>query len=188
VLNASPRSDADAEPRPAPLIRVARDVEAELANTKYAGDPRWEEAALLHDVGKLDSGLGVFGRVLATLAGAAAGHDMAEPWSQKRGITRKFGLYLRHPELGASRIRMCDGSREAALWAEAHQDPTAGEHRLPDVVIQVLGHRRRRLIYRVSRKQAFGVRKGVAEGPKVTPKPVCDAWGGGEQAPPPLRA
>ena len=120
-------------------IHVARDVEAQLANTKYADDPRWAEAALLHDVGKLDSGLGVFGRVLATLAGAAAGHDMAEPWSQKRGITRKFGLYLRHPELGASRIRMCNGSREAALWAEAHQDPDLWPSTgLPDVVIEAL--------------------------------------------------
>ena len=120
-------------------IRVARDVESMLANTEYASDPRWAEAALLHDVGKLDSGLGVFGRVLATLAGAAAGHEMAEPWSQKRGVTRKFGLYLRHPELGASRIRMCEGSREAALWAEAHQDPelwpTTG---FPQVVIDAL--------------------------------------------------
>ena len=120
-------------------IQVARDVEAELANTKYASDPRWAEAALLHDVGKLDSGLGVFGRVLATLAGAAAGHDMAEAWSEKRGVTRKFGLYLRHPELGASRIRMCDGSREAALWAEAHQDPDRWPRTgLPEVVIAAL--------------------------------------------------
>jgi hypothetical protein len=120
-------------------IRVARDVESMLANTEYTDDPRWTEAALLHDIGKLDSGLGVFGRVLATLAGAAAGHDMAEPWSNKRGVTRRFGLYLRHPELGATRIRMCDGSREAALWAEAHQDPdlwsTTG---FPRVVIDAL--------------------------------------------------
>jgi len=120
-------------------IHVARDVESMLANTEYAGDDRWAEAALLHDVGKLDSGLGVFGRVLATLAGAAAGHDMAEPWSHQRGITRRFGLYLRHPELGASRIRMCNGTREAALWAETHQDPdrwsTTG---FPQVVIDAL--------------------------------------------------
>ena len=120
-------------------IQVARDVEAQLADTKYAPDPRWAEAALLHDIGKLDSGLGVFGRVLATLAGAAAGHDMAEPWSEKRGVTRKFGLYLRHPELGASRIRMCGGSREAALWAEAHQDPELwASTGLPEVVIEAL--------------------------------------------------
>lgn len=104
-------------------IRVARDVQTALAGTEYAGDGRWIEAALLHDVGKLDAGLGVLGRVGATLAGAAAGRDWAEVWSHKRGITRKVGLYLRHPELGADRIRICGGSREAATWAECHQDP-----------------------------------------------------------------
>ena len=103
-------------------IAVARRVEAALAGTEHADDPRWLEAALLHDVGKLDADLGVFGRVAATLAGAVAGHGMADAWSERRGITRRFGLYLRHPELGASRIRMCEGSREAAVWAEAHQD------------------------------------------------------------------
>jgi hypothetical protein len=39
-------------------------------------------------------------------------------------VTRRFGLYLRHAELGADRIRMCDGSHEAAVWAAAHQDPS----------------------------------------------------------------
>lgn len=120
-------------------IQVARDVEAALAGTDYAGDHRWIEAALLHDVGKLDSGLGVLGRVGATLAGAAAGHDMAAVWSGKRGVTRKVGLYLRHPELGADRIRMCGGSPEAATWAEVHQDP--GRYAacgLPPVVVAAL--------------------------------------------------
>ena len=120
-------------------VQVARDVQSMLVGTTYGDDARWIEAALLHDVGKLDSRLGVFGRVGATLAGAAAGVGMADAWSEKRGITRKFGLYLRHPELGASRIRMCDGSREAALWAEAHQDPdlwpTTG---FPDAVVEAL--------------------------------------------------
>ncbi|MFA5882318.1 MAG: hypothetical protein WDA60_00525 [Acidimicrobiia bacterium] len=120
-------------------IAVARRVEATLAGTAYAGDPRWLEAALLHDVGKLDSGLGVFGRVAATLAGAAAGHGMADAWSEKRGITRRFGLYLRHPELGASRIRICEGSREAAMWAEAHQDPDRYDRTgIPPVVVDAL--------------------------------------------------
>ena len=120
-------------------IAVARRVEATLAGTAYAGDPRWLEAALLHDVGKLDSGLGVFGRVAATVAGAAAGHGMADAWSEKRGITRRFGLYLRHPELGASRIRMCEGSREAAVWAESHQDPDRyGQTGIPSVVVDAL--------------------------------------------------
>ena len=120
-------------------ITVARRVEATLAGTEYAGDCRWLEAALLHDVGKLDSGLGVFGRVGATLAGAVAGHGMADAWSEKRGITRRVGLYLRHPELGASRIRMCEGSREAAVWAEAHQDPDRYDRTgIPPVVVDAL--------------------------------------------------
>ena len=37
-------------------IRVAKLVEARLAGTEYAGEPRWLAAALLHDVGKLDAG------------------------------------------------------------------------------------------------------------------------------------
>jgi len=103
-------------------IGVARRVDEALVGTEYAGDSRWLAAALLHDVGKLDAGLGVLGRVGATLAGGAAGHDMAEVWSEKRGITRRVGLYLRHPELGAVRIRTVGGREEVARWAAVHHD------------------------------------------------------------------
>jgi hypothetical protein len=120
-------------------IRVARDVETTLAGTEHAGDPRWIEAALLHDVGKLDAHLGIVGRVGATLAAAAAGPELADAWSGKRGVTRRVGLYLRHPELGADRIRISGGSPEAARWAECHQD--ARRHAssgLPPAVIAAL--------------------------------------------------
>jgi hypothetical protein len=103
-------------------VLVARRVEETLAGTEYEGDARWPAAALLHDVGKLDSHLSVFGRVAATMAGGAAGHEWADAWSSKRGITRRFGLYLRHPELGADRIRMAQGREEVARWAAAHHD------------------------------------------------------------------
>jgi hypothetical protein len=104
-------------------IGVARDVERRLADTPYAADPRWPEAALLHDIGKLDAHLGVYGRVVATVAGHAAGPHMADAWSAKRGFTRRVGLYLRHAELGADRIRIAQGSEEAARWAAAHHHP-----------------------------------------------------------------
>ena len=104
-------------------IAVARRVERSLGGSPHDGDTRWVAAALLHDVGKLDAGLGVFGRVGATIAGALAGHDMAEAWSAKRGITRRVGLYLRHPELGAERIRVAGGDEESACWAAAHHTP-----------------------------------------------------------------
>ena len=102
-------------------LAVARRVERALAGSVHAGDPRWLGAALLHDVGKLDAHLGPLRRSLATLAGAAAGDDMADAWSLKRGVTRRFGLYLRHPELGALHIRVVGGSEVAARWAEVHQ-------------------------------------------------------------------
>jgi len=120
-------------------VRVARRVETELAGTDEAGDPRWLAAALLHDVGKLDAELSVPGRVVATLAGGAAGHEWAEPWSDKRGFTRRVGLYLRHPELGATRIRVVGGREEAARWAAAHHEPSAwAETGLPPPVVDAL--------------------------------------------------
>ena len=120
-------------------ILVARRVERALAGTEAAGDPRWLAAALLHDVGKLDAGLGVLGRVGATLAGGAAGHERAEAWSTRRGITRRVGLYLRHPELGATRIRVAGGREEAARWAAAHHRPEAwGATGIPPAVVDAL--------------------------------------------------
>jgi hypothetical protein len=119
-------------------IAVARRVERALAGTEHS-DTRWMAVALLHDVGKLDSGLGVVGRVGATVAGGLAGHDMAGPWSQKRGITRRVGLYLRHPELGATRIRLAGGREEAARWAESHHDEASrAALDFPPVVVTVL--------------------------------------------------
>lgn len=63
-------------------------------------------AALLHDVGKVESGLGTYGRVMATLSAKVAGRDMALAWSQSRGMTRRIGLYLRHEELGADLLQL----------------------------------------------------------------------------------
>jgi len=108
-------------------IGVARDVQARLAATPYADDPRWLSAALLHDIGKLDSRLGVYGRVVATASGAAAGRQHADAWSDSRGFTRRVGLYLRHAELGADRIRLAGEPEEAARWAAAHHDPATWE-------------------------------------------------------------
>ncbi len=65
-------------------------------------------AALLHDVGKIEAGLGTYGRVMATLSARVAGHDMAEAWSHTSGMTRRIGLYLRHEELGADMLELAD--------------------------------------------------------------------------------
>ena len=100
---------------------VARHVEAALAGGPHAGDPRWPACALLHDIGKLASGLGIPGRVLATLVDRATGGAVAD-WEEHRGLRRRIALYLRHPELGADMIRLAGGRAEVAHWAGAHHD------------------------------------------------------------------
>jgi hypothetical protein len=102
---------------------VARQVEAALAHGPHATDPRWPACALLHDIGKLASGLSIPARVLATLVGRATGGAVAD-WEEHRGLRRRIALYLRHPEVGADMIRMAGGRDEVAHWAGAHHDRT----------------------------------------------------------------
>jgi hypothetical protein len=120
-------------------IAVTRRVEETLEGSPYAGDPRWLEASLLHDVGKVDAHLGVFGRVGATIAGAVAGRDKAPAWATRDGITRRVGLYLQHPALGAVEIRAAGGTEAAARWAAAHHDPrTWDDTGIPAPVVAAL--------------------------------------------------
>ncbi len=100
---------------------VARQVEAALAGGPHAGDTRWLACALLHDIGKVTSGLGIPGRVLATLFGRATDGAMAD-WEEQRGLRRRMALYLRHPDLGADMIQLAGGRAEVVHWAGAHHD------------------------------------------------------------------
>jgi hypothetical protein len=100
---------------------VARRVEAALAGGPHAGDTRWPACALLHDIGKLASGLGIPARVLATLVGRATDGAVAD-WEERPGLRRRIALYLRHPELGADMIELAGGRAEVAHWAGAHHD------------------------------------------------------------------
>ena len=80
-------------------------------------------AALLHDVGKVASGLGTYGRVVATLAGAAAGRATAAEWSRRGGFTRRVGLYLRHPSLGGDMLAMAQSDPVTVAWTREHHLP-----------------------------------------------------------------
>jgi len=81
-------------------------------------------AALLHDAGKVESGLGTFARVAATLAAAIVGREKAGSWSEGQGFARRIGLYLQHPELGAALLTTAGSHALAVAWA--------GEHHLPE--------------------------------------------------------
>lgn len=102
-------------------IGVARAVEANLHRLDGPADQRWIlQAALLHDVGKADARLGTLGRVAATLAGWIAGEDMAPAWAEKKGMTRRIGLYLMHPEIGRDILMLAGADPRVSAWAAEH--------------------------------------------------------------------
>jgi hypothetical protein len=101
---------------------VARRVEVALGNE--ATRPVLA-AALLHDVGKTESGLGTYGRVIATISGGVIGRDPAivRAWTRTRGFTRSVGLYLQHPRIGADLLAMAGSDPLTVTWAREHHLP-----------------------------------------------------------------
>lgn len=79
-------------------------------------------AALLHDVGKVDANLGVYGRVIATLSVKAIGRDpeVIRAWTKTRGFTRNVGLYALHPKLGGDMLGMAGSDPLTEAWAREH--------------------------------------------------------------------
>jgi hypothetical protein len=103
-------------------VAVARRVQASLG--EGATRPVLA-AALLHDVGKLASGLGTFGRVAATLVGAAAGRERAAAWSGGHGARGRIAIYFRHPELGGDLLEDAGSDALTVAWARQHHRPEA---------------------------------------------------------------
>lgn len=80
-------------------------------------------AALLHDVGKLESGLRTYGRVVATLSAKVAGADMAHAWRWQRGFARRVGLYLLHADLGGDLLALAGSDPLTVAWTREHHRP-----------------------------------------------------------------
>jgi hypothetical protein len=102
-------------------VGVARRV-AEALGPEEASRPVLA-AALLHDVGKLASDLGIYGRVVATVCGLTTRGEMAGAWSEAGGFTRRVGLYLRHGPLGAEMLRLAGSDGLTVAWAAQHHLP-----------------------------------------------------------------
>lgn len=80
-------------------------------------------AALLHDCGKVVSGLGTYGRVIATLSAKVAGREQGAVWTETSGFTRRVGLYLEHPRLGADLLGLAGSAPLTVAWAAEHHLP-----------------------------------------------------------------
>jgi hypothetical protein len=73
-------------------------------------------AALLHDVGKVDAGLGTLARVPATLVGLVARERVAA------GAGR-VARYLRHDAIGADLLSAAGADALTVAWAREHHLP-----------------------------------------------------------------
>jgi len=82
-------------------------------------------AAMLHDVGKVASGLGTFARVGATIVGLGGGLGQARDMQRRRGLTRRVGLYLRHDEIGADMLAVAGSDPLTVAWTREHHRPAS---------------------------------------------------------------
>lgn len=114
-------------------IGVARDA---LARLRAEGlEPPREVAAggLLHDVGKIEAGLGTFARVAATLAALALGRRRlagpgpavapSGPAVAPSGWRGHLAAYLAHDRLGAELLRAAGSHELTVAWAAEHHLP-----------------------------------------------------------------
>jgi len=73
-------------------------------------------AALLHDVGKVDAGLGTPARVAATLVG----RRRAARWDHRGGVRGRIARYLRHDAIGATLLERAGADDLTVRWAREH--------------------------------------------------------------------
>jgi HD domain len=115
-------------------VGVARRVDAALG--ARASRPVLA-AALLHDVGKIDSRLGPVRRAAATVAGMVAGRTAVQRWRGRAGIVGRTGRYLCHDEIGADLLADAGSDGLTVAWAREHH-LAPGRWSVPTDVAQAL--------------------------------------------------
>jgi hypothetical protein len=113
-------------------IGVAHDVALALGDGDGAGVAGVVlTAALLHDVGKISSGLGTFSRVGATLAATALGRERVAAWAASPAVSSsalaawraRAGRYVSHDALGAALLVEAGSDPFVVTWAREHHQP-----------------------------------------------------------------
>jgi hypothetical protein len=80
-------------------------------------------AALLHDVGKIESGFGPVRRAAATVAGMVGGRPAARQWRGRAGLVGRVGRYLCHDEIGGGMLAEAGSDALTIAWAREHHLP-----------------------------------------------------------------
>lgn len=83
-------------------------------------------AALLHDVGKVEAGIGTFGRAGVTLIAMVVGRarllrwSPADPPATRPPRRARIGMYLAHDRLGAMLLAAAGSDPLTVAWAAEH--------------------------------------------------------------------
>jgi hypothetical protein len=93
-------------------VRMSDPDRRHAVGVAQAVPPDLAVAALLHDVGKIESGLGTFARVGATLLGTI-----------RRDWGGRLGAYLRHDAIGAELLARAGSAPLTVAWAREHHLP-----------------------------------------------------------------
>ena len=101
-------------------VQVAREVERRLG---AEATPPVLAAALLHDVGKIDSRLRTYGRVVATLTVKLVGRAEVSEWRRSRGLHRRIALYVLHPQIGGDLLQLAGSDPLTVAWTREHHEP-----------------------------------------------------------------
>jgi hypothetical protein len=145
-------------------VGVARDVITDLTSGGETTVPRpVVAAALLHDVGKVEAGLGTWARAGVTIVTMAAGRDRVAAWDPgppeagddaaavaartvpdpisasagRRGLRASAGRYVTHDRAGAALLRRAGSDPLTVAWAAEHHRPEASwtlERRVADAL------------------------------------------------------
>lgn len=91
-------------------------------------------AGLLHDVGKVESRLGVLARTAATVVALVAGRDRVAAWAAFPPCwRRRAGLYVSHDRVGAEMLSAAGSDPFVVAWAAEHHLPAHGRSVEPRV-------------------------------------------------------
>jgi hypothetical protein len=83
-------------------------------------------AALLHDVGKVEAGMGTWSRVAATVIAVALGRQRVAAWAGPgRGWRARAGRYVTHDRRGAILLAAAGSDPLTVAWAGEHHLPAA---------------------------------------------------------------
>jgi len=96
-------------------------------------------SALLHDVGKVESGLGTFSRVAVTLAAMGLGRErlLVDAGGRRPAWRRRVNDYLTHDRIGARLLQEAGSDPMTVAWAGEHHRPASEwtvEPRLADAL------------------------------------------------------